>query len=247
MGNRETFRQWLIDTGRKGAANNYPKAIINISNHYSENTGKEISIYEISNSTEISQIARQYKQDGKFSEYGYRYKGLYRNAIARYSEFFAEINTMGNALQDSDIEVDIPTENKQQQSNFRYENDLQTTFCSQISELFPDYDILGREYPINGKRIDVLLQHRETENLLVVELKAGRTDNSVFGQISMYIGMLQQLPSFSNKTIEGVIIAGAADEGLSYACKTNRSISVKIYRMSIELEDTDVSEDEIAE
>ena len=80
-----------------------------------------------------------------------------------------------------------------------------------------------------------LLEHNETEDLLAVELKSGKADFKVFGQISMYLGLLQQ--KFPNKAITGVIVAGAIDETLKYACLTNDKITLKIYRMSLEFED----------
>jgi len=94
---------------------------------------------------------------------------------------------------------------------------------------------LGVEYSIGGKRIDVLLEHLGSKNLLVVELKSGMADYKVFGQIAMYMGLLQK--QFLNKEISGVIVAGSIDDGLRYACETTSRISLKIYRMSIELED----------
>jgi len=90
--------------------------------------------------------------------------------------------------------------------------DLQTTLCTQISELFPDYKIFGNnnagiEYSIEGRRIDVLLQHIKNKNLLAVELKSGTADYKAFGQISMYIGLLKT--HFPNSNISGVIISGS--------------------------------------
>ena len=260
MSRREQFRQWLIKTGKPGAANNYPNAIVHISEHYSEQTGEEISIYDdISDQKEISRIAGLYKQDGEFSEFGYSYNGLYRNAIARFSEFVADelsdnnsenSDESGSAKIASEFTAETPPGNISSQktdsasANFGFERDLQTVFCSQISALFPGYKIVGREYQIRSKRIDVLLERVDNGDWLVVELKAGQADTRAFGQISMYIGMLQKQPGLENRKIAGVIIANAIDDGLLYACETSKDISVKTYRMSIELEDSDLPDSE---
>lgn len=85
------------------------------------------------------------------------------------------------------------------------------------------------------KEFDVLLEHEESKNLLVVELKSGEADFKVFGQISMYIGLLKR--QFPERNISGVIIAGSIDESLVQASEITDKISLKTYRMSIELED----------
>jgi RecB family endonuclease NucS len=125
-------------------------------------------------------------------------------------------------------------------ANFAYERDLQTTLCAQIAGLFPNHKIygesnLGIEFSIAGKRIDVLLEHTESKDLLIVELKSGRADDKVFGQISMYLGLA--IREFPERSIKGVIVAGNIDDSLRYACETNSEITVKLYRMSLELED----------
>ena len=60
-------------------------------------------------------------------------------------------------------------------------------------------------------------------------------DYRVFGQISMYIGLLQN--QFPEKEITGVIVAGTIHESLMQACEITDKVSLKVYRMSIELED----------
>jgi len=113
-------------------------------------------------------------------------------------------------------------------------------WCAQVSELFPGYRIFGTfnagiEYSIGGRRIDVLLENIDDGSLLVVELKSGVADYKVFGQISMYMGLLKrQCP---DKDISGVIVAAVIDDGLRSACETTGRVTLKVYRMSLELED----------
>lgn len=238
----QDFRNWLIQRGNPGAANSYPRAIPNISEHYSRNTGESLDIYAITDQSKISQIAHDYSQAGRFSAFGYEQHSRYRAAIARYSEFFVqrfetqaaqevEVNAISNAHM---VNTETP------QTNFAYEKDLQTTLCAQISELFPGYKIfgesnLGIEYSIGGRRIDVLLENVSSGALLAVELKSGAADYKVFGQISMYLGLLKN--QFPEKSISGVIVAGAIDDSLKQACVITDKVSLKVYRMSIELEE----------
>lgn len=239
----QQFRLWLIQRGYAeiGAATSYPSAIHQISAHYSQNTGTQIDIYAVTEQKIISQIANDYSQAGRFSDFGYEQHGKYRAAISRYSEFFVHHNDTAEpesyevVVEENDFEQEL----EQQRTNFAYERDLQTTLCAQISELFPGYRIFGEsnigiEYAIGGRRVDVLLEQIESGNLLVVELKSGVADYRVFGQISMYIGLLQN--QFSNKSISGVIIAGTIHDSLRQACAITDRVELKIYRMSVELE-----------
>lgn len=239
----QLFKNWLINRGyaETGAAISYSRAINKISEHYSKNTGNSIDIYKLKDQSIISQIAHDYSQSGRFSSFGYEQHGRYRAAISRYSEFF--VHKDGNVNTENIVQTELLNDIKEietSQTNFAYERDLQTTLCAQISDLFPGYKIFGEanagvEYSIEGRRIDVLLEHIETGDLLIIELKSGIADFKVFGQISMYIGILQK--HFPTKSIKGVIVAGIIDDSLRQACEITDKVLLKIYRMSIELED----------
>ena len=232
------YKNWLLKRGNKGAANSYPKAIHLISKHYSEKIGTLTDIYKITDQNKISELSHDYSQSGKFSEFGYEQHSRFRAAMGRYSDFFVQSRREGHSAEpegksNPEKNIDEPT------NNFAYEKDLQTSLCSQITELFPEYKIfgglsIGVEYSIGGRRIDVLLEHENEESLLVVELKSGEADFKVFGQISMYLGLLQR--QFTDKKISGVIVAGSINESLVQACETSEKIMLKTYRMSIELE-----------
>lgn len=230
----EEFQDWLVQRGNPGAAVSYPPAIHLISRHYSTETNSITNIYDITDQVLISQIAHDYSQTGRFSVFGYEGHSRFRNAIARYSEFYVRYNVVAENVE---APVEIP---QQFVSNFAYEKDLQTSLCAQITELFPDHRIfgnrsLGIEYAIGGRRIDVLLESRDGSELLVVELKSEVADYKVFGQVSMYMGLLME--QFPNKRILGVIVAGGIDPSLRQACATTDRVTLKVYRMSIELED----------
>ncbi|MGJ8737499.1 endonuclease NucS domain-containing protein [Zobellia laminariae] len=124
-------------------------------------------------------------------------------------------------------------------NNFSYEKDLKTSMVSQIGELFPEYKIYGEnnegiEYLIKGKRIDILLEKNDG-SLLTIELKSGTANYKVFGQISMYIGLLMN--KFPERNIEGIIVAGEIDESLRSAVKISDRILLKTYKMKLELND----------
>lgn len=236
----QQFINWLISREyAAGTVQSYSQAIPQISEHYSRETNTQTNIFLITGQEEVSEITRDYSQIGRFSDFGYKQHSRYRNAIARYSDFFVHRNQVDVANENiENIEMHAQEINNSQ-TNFVYERDLQSTLCTQISELFPSYEIygeanLGVEFSVDGNRIDVLLEHIETGDLLAVELKSGIADYRVFGQIAMYLGLLQN--KFSEKSISGVIVAGAIDDSLRNACAITDKIELKIYRMSIEIE-----------
>jgi len=229
----QEFKNWLIKKGTSGAAQSYPGAINRISRHYSENTGENINIYSLRDVDAVDKIARKYRKDGIYSNYGQEGKGTNRNAIARYSEFLTDY-LAGNEpdFLPPDIENII-------YSNFTYEKDLKLSLCNQISALFPGYKIFGEnkvgvEYLIEGKKIDILLENIASGSLLAVELKSGVADYKVFGQIAMYLGLLKK--QFPDRKSEGVIISGEVDESLKNACLITEAVSLKTYRMTLLLD-----------
>ena len=229
------FKEWLIQQGKPSAAKNYPQAINLVSQHYSKATGQKINIYEITDQVLISEIAHAYGQSGKYSDYGYEQHSRFRAAINRYAEFFVQSQKpeiLTPAIEEAEVAA--------ADTNFAYEKDLQTAICAHISELFPNYKIFGGnssgiEYSIESKRIDILLEDAKTGDLLAVELKSGTADYRVFGQVSMYMGLL--MAKFPERKVSGVIVAGSVDPGLKHACTTTDRIGLKVYRMSVELDD----------
>ncbi len=239
----EKFRKYLTKIGLKGAQNNYPQAINLISQHYSSHTGKHIDIYSIKELNQLKIIVQDYEQTGRFAEFGYEHHGRYRAAIKKYLEFFEKMNyTNTNAEHFYESETKDLTEVSEPESEslFTYERDLQKSLYSDVDSLFPEYTIFGKnkegiEYSITGKRIDLLLEHKKNGELLAIELKSGNADFRVFGQISMYLGLLKM--KFPNKPAKGMIISGSIDETLKYACATSNLISLKTYKMKLQLND----------
>lgn len=242
----EKFRNYLTKMGLKGAQNNYPQAINLISQHYSSHTGKYIDIYSIKELDQLKIVVQDYEQSGRFADFGYEHHGRYRAAIKKYLEFFVKLNDAyfnpHNSEQIKEFEFEEINEVSisESESLFTYERDLQKSLYSDVERLFPDHVIFGNnkegvEYSINGKRIDLLLVNKVTKDLLAIELKSGVADFRVFGQISMYLGLLKN--KFPDRKAKGIIIAGSMDESLSLACSTTNLISLKTYKMKLQLDD----------
>jgi len=232
------FKHWLLANGKtENTAYSYSISINNISKHYSKKTNQNIDIYKVKDINLLNALSAYYSTTGKYSEFGEKGNGTKRNAIARYTEFFAQY--IINYTITGDEIIDDLSESIEKQK-FSYEKDLQTSLRLQVTNLFLNYKIFGNnsegiEYAIQNRRIDVLLEHISTKDLLAIELKSGEADFRVFGQISMYLGLLKE--KFPQKNIQGMIIAGSIQDSLRQATRTTENVSLKTYRMNIELEE----------
>jgi hypothetical protein len=245
--NRDQFEAWMVQNARMApqTAYNYSVAINRISTNYSMVTGNSTDIYSIRDIRVLSGIADQYDIGGQYSQFGQIGNGTNRAAIKKLKRYLEAILANGQSESETELEPDqIQTNESLVQpvenigSSLSYERDLKNAIVLQIEELFPGYSIfngleVGVEYLIEGKRIDILLEGTGGE-LLIIELKSGVVDFRVFGQISMYIGLLEE--RFPDRGIKGCIIASEFDRSLIAAIRTNSAVSLKRYNMKIFLE-----------
>ncbi|MDX9805663.1 MAG: endonuclease NucS, partial [bacterium] len=240
---RNEFERWMrtVEGKQQNTAYQYALSIDKISKHYSETTGKETDIYSLNDLILLKKLSDEYSVNGKFSDFGYKGNGTIRNAIATYVRFY-ESYSSGEELPLSETflnDEDSPDQLFCENMNFTYEKDLKNSLVNQVGELFSKYKIFGNsnegvEYLIEGKRIDLLLESHDKNELLAIEIKAGKADFKVFGQISMYLGLLSK--KFPDKNLKGLIIAGSIDETLKNACLITDKVSMKTYKMQLLLE-----------
>jgi hypothetical protein len=90
----EEFLDWMvnIDKMHLGPAKVYAKAINKISQHYSENKGKQVDIYGINDISNLKNIEKEYRRGGSYENFGDLSRGLYRCAITKYVKFVTRKN-----------------------------------------------------------------------------------------------------------------------------------------------------------
>jgi len=228
----KTYRNW--DTRLDDIREAY---MISFGNNVFEiNDNMQISIDEIK-----SNLERRYEVQNKtFAEFNKRKgNGIPQAILSTWLIKFlsdytyiienelAENGTIGDKINTTEAKI-----------TFSLEKDLENSLISQCEELFPEYKIYGNnegiQYQIGGKRIDLLLEHKTENQLLAIELKAGVAKYDVFGQISMYLGLLME--KFNDKTINGIIIASEIDQSLIKAAITNKNVKLMAYKMELSLE-----------
>jgi hypothetical protein len=222
------FEKWLIKNENKASqtAYIYSKAINRISKHYSVQTNQAIDLYAIAEISKLKIIAELYGTSGKYSEFGQSGNGTNRAAINSYCRFREHTKDFNFTLEspvEEEIEIDSDAENTS--TNFSYERDLKN------SVVFGNENE-GVEYLIGGKRIDILLE-KSDNSLLAIELKSGIADYKVFGQISMYLGLLME--RYPEREISGCIIAGEIDDNLKRATSITNKVTLMSYTMKLEL------------
>jgi hypothetical protein len=253
MNTKEQFKQWITQIIPKSYINwlgkKIDEKIEEISNSYKASFGKDV--FEINQddiTNEIKEIqnninGRNEVKDKTFTEYDKAASnGIPKAIIGKwYTTFLRSVDLseyLGNQTA-TNIKSSSEIDNiRIEQLSFSYESDLQKSLISQSEELFPEYQIFGEsgegiEYSINGKRIDLLLEDKKSNSILAIELKAGKADFKVFGQMSMYLQLLDE--RFFGKKIKGIIIANEIDESLIIASKRDQNIELMTYKMELNL------------
>ena len=105
-------------------------------------------------------------------------------------------------------------------------------------EVFEDSDgNIGKQYYTGDAGYIDILARDSKGNLVVFELKKGRKNDEVIGQVLRYIGWVRENLAKKGEDVRGIIIVGEKDAKLEYALKEiGNKVSAKIYKVSFRLE-----------
>lgn len=92
----------------------------------------------------------------------------------------------------------------------------------------------GRQYPTGIGRIDFLCEDKAADELVVLELKRGRSSDVALGQVQRYMGWVKENLS-NGRAVRGIVIAHEDDDRLRYALLVARDVEAWTYRVSFEL------------
>lgn len=106
-------------------------------------------------------------------------------------------------------------------------------------ELYTDKDgNIGKQYFTEDVGYIDILAKDEKNNFVVIELKKGRPNDEVIGQVLRYIGWVRRNLAQRNEDVRGLIIVGERDIKLEYALQEiSNKVNIKIYKVSFRLED----------
>ena len=98
----------------------------------------------------------------------------------------------------------------------------------------------GRQYPAgppgSNWSIDFLATDRESGDFVVIELKRGKSSDSVAGQVLRYMAWVTENLASKDQTVRGMVIAKAVDDALRYALR-NQPVVIKTYEVKFRLKD----------
>lgn len=96
-------------------------------------------------------------------------------------------------------------------------------------------DQSGRQFPAGTWSIDFLCVDQDSDDLVVIELKRGKSSDSTVGQVLRYMGWVEENVAKAGQKVRGIIIAQEADDALRYAVKGLSNVSVLTYRVDFAL------------
>jgi restriction system protein len=137
----------------------------------------------------------------------------------------------------ADMSVDDPTAfaMEKQLEDFLVRNWARTELGKQYDIYEEEGEIVGRQYPTDTGPVDILAISKDKKKLLVVELKKGRASDVVVGQISRYMGYVQEELAEDGQSVVGAIIALADDQRIRRALKIIPNIAFYRYEISVKL------------
>lgn len=94
-----------------------------------------------------------------------------------------------------------------------------------------------KKFRTDTGEIDILARSKDETEFLVIELKRGRTSDSVVGQTLRYMGYVRDEVAHSNQTVKGLIIAHEDDLGTRRALSLVPEIDFNKYQIGFQLID----------
>jgi hypothetical protein len=139
-----------------------------------------------------------------------------------------------------DIVPSIVLDDEEQSQAFAYEQDLQNFLIKNLSiiepglKLYEDDGITGKEYPADGRYIDILALDKN-DNFVVIELKVSKGYDRVVGQLLRYKNWIKRNLAEGEQQVRGMIICKGITDDLLLACLDLKGIELFEYELFIKL------------
>lgn len=168
----------------------------------------------------------------------------YKNATLRYARFWHDVVNAGVPFLTSNdapavevaqsVAMDL-LDTQPEKQRFALEKDMQAALRRDITALESGLSVIddGAEYSVSSGFIDVLCENAAGD-LVVVELKAGKTDARVVGQVLGYMGDL--LEDYPERNVRGIIVAHEFDRRTESAAKAVPNLDLVRYAISFTFE-----------
>lgn len=99
-----------------------------------------------------------------------------------------------------------------------------------------DGEVEASQYPTEVGFIDILALKKDGSEILVIELKKGRSGDAVVGQVLRYITAIKEELAEENQKVRGLVITGSDDKKIRYAIAPIKDIvGYMVYEVSFKL------------
>lgn len=124
---------------------------------------------------------------------------------------------------------------------FQSEEDLEIYIENHFDELFPDLELLQRQFRLKTNRYDLLCRHKQTRQAVILELK-NEEDRSIIWQLVRYRKLIITERPFSDqidysRPVELIAIAPSFHEDSlidKEACKFEENIKLQIFSLDVQ-------------
>jgi hypothetical protein len=123
-----------------------------------------------------------------------------------------------------------------QLEDFLIENWDKTELGTRYDLIEEEGELVSQQYRTGIGIIDILAQDKKTKQFVVIELKKDQTSDDTIGQLTRYMGWLEEHKTNGSLT-KGIIIAAQYDTRLHYALKKVKDVEVYLYRVSFKLDE----------
>lgn len=120
--------------------------------------------------------------------------------------------------------------------NFLITNWDKTELGKDLELIEENGEVVSQQYPTDIGKIDILVRDKKTKQYVVIELKRNQTSDDTVGQLTRYMGWLEEKKT-SGKLTKGIIIAARYDDRLYYALKKVKDVEVFLYQVDFKLKE----------
>ena len=121
-----------------------------------------------------------------------------------------------------------------QLEDFLVENWDKTEFGNKYALIEEDGELVSQQFRTDIGIIDILAKDKKTGQYVVIELKKNQTSDDTVGQLTRYMGWLEEHKT-DGKTTKGIIIAGHYDQRLYYALRKLKDVEIYLYQVDFNL------------
>lgn len=233
----DTYQLWLVAQGyNENTCNTQIAHVRQIERYYGDleeiiaNGGLDGLVAEFTYTLADERAEKANPTKVEFSGRTYTRLQSLKGAVKRYARFLSE-GFEPEAEQLEDVLDDLQEIQKADKQRLALERDMQRALRDDIASLDPSFEIVddGAERTVESGFIDILCKDG-SGCLVVLELKAGKTNSRVVGQILGYMGDL--LEEGEGDEVRGIIVAHSFDKRTLSAARAIPNLKLVSYSIN---------------